>query len=454
MTERERITRRKFLKAAAYGTAALALPGCARGLRATYQTGVSPFLIGEGRRVSPNEKLNIACIGAGGQGKHDVAAVSGENIVALCDVDEERAAKTYAQYPDVPKYRDFRRMFDKMNNQIDAVTITTPDHMHYPIALTAIELGKHVYLQKPLTHTIWEARRLTEAARERGVVTQMGNQRHSLEGIRLFKEWIDADAIGPVHEVQLWTDRPIWPQGIGRPSNHPPVPSTLDWNLWVGTAPKRPYHPAYVPFKWRGWWDFGCGALGDMACHIMDAAYWALELGWPEYVGAVSSPVSRETAPEWSIVTYHFPARGERPPLKLTWYDGGKLPPRPPELEPERNPPQEIGGQYVFGEKGTIMTDAYCKSPRIIPEAKMRAFERPPKTIPRSPGHHQEWIDACKGRGRTTTNFDYSGPLTELVLLGNLAIRMGARIEWDPVNLRCTNVPEANEYIRHGYRAF
>ena len=363
MANDKRITRRGFIKGAAATTAALVMPGCAPGPRREYRTGISPSVIRQGKRVSPNELLNLACIGVGGQGKHDVAAVSDENIVAFCDVDEARAAPTFEKYPDVPRFKDFRRMFDKLEQHIDAVTITTPDHMHYPIALTAIELGKHVYVQKPLTHTIWAARQLTQAAQRHKVVTQMGVQRHAREGIRLCKEWLDAGAIGPVHEVQLWTDRPIWPQGIDRPTEQPPTPATFDWNLWLGTAPPRPYHPAYAPFKWRGWWDFGCGALGDMACHIMDASYWALELGSPEYVEAVCAPVNDESAPSWSIVTYRFPARGERPPLKLTWYDGGKLPPRPAELEPGRQPPKEVGGQYIIGGEG------YDHGRRVLPES-------------------------------------------------------------------------------------
>ena len=379
---------------------------------------------------------------------------SEENLVAFCDVDDVRAAKTYNEFPDVPRWRDYRRMLEKRDREIDAVTITTPDHLHFPIAMMAMQMGKHVYVQKPMGHTIAEVRQLMAAARRYGVATQMGNQRHAREGIRLCKEWIDAGAIGPVREVHLWTDRPIWPQGIERPTEEVEVPPTLDWNRWLGTAPERPYHPAYAPFRWRGWWDFGCGALGDMGCHIFDAAFWALKLGMPTAVSAETSPVNDETAPEWSIVTYEFPARGQLPPVKLVWYDGGKLPPRPPELEPDRSPPKEVGGQYIFGAKGTIMADAYCESPRIIPEEKMRAFQRPPKTIPRSPGHHQEWIIACKGGEPATCNFEYAGPLTEVVLLGNLAIRTGQRIEWDAANMYCPNVPEANQYLQHGYREF
>lgn len=356
-------------------------------------------------------------------------------------------------------------MLTELDDQIDAVVISTPDHMHYAPALMAITMGKHVYVEKPLTHTVWEARQLTLAARKHGVATQMGITNHSRKGIRLLCEWVWADAIGPVREVHVWTDRPVgrWTQGMmERPREKPPVPETLDWNLWVGTAPWRPYHPDYLPFIWRGWWDFGTGALGDMACHIFDAAFWSLRLdepiksGQPLVVEATSSPVSDEAAPEWSIVTYKIPARGEMPPVTLKWYEGGKMPPRPEELEPDRKLPGGTGGQLFVGDKGKIMTTAYCESPRIIPEAKMREFlpNRPPQTIPRSPGHAEEWISACKGGEPALSNFDYSGPLTELVLLGNLAIRSGKRLEYDGRKMRVLNVPEANQFLRHKFRKF
>ena len=407
------------------------------------------------RRVSPIEKLNIACIGSGGQAETDIRSVSTENIVALCDVDEANAARTFEAFPKARTFRDYRRMLDKMDNQIDAVTVTTPDHTHFPAAMWAIRMGKHVFVQKPLTRTVWEARQLTLAAREHNVVTQMGNQGHANEGTRLLNEWVNAGVIGPVREVHIWTNRPIWPQGIDRPKERPPVPNTLDWDLWLGTAPERPYNPAYLPFNWRGWWDFGCGALGDMGCHIMDASFWALDLGSPTSVEAVSPPVNDETAPNWSIVTYRFPARGKKPPAKLVWFDGGKKPPRPRDLEEDRELSE--GGQLILGDEGTIMdTNDYCNSPRLIPESKMRDFlpNRPPETIPRIPegNHYQEWIRACKDGKPAGSNFDYSGPLTEMVVLGNLAIRTGKKMEWDAAHMRVTNVPEANQYVRTEYR--
>jgi len=444
--KKDLISRRTFVKSA--GAAAVLISG---------STACTSFRTRRPRRVSPNEKLNIACIGCGGQGNSDIRNVSSENIVALCDVDEENAAGTFDRFPKTPKFKDYRRMLDKMDNQIDAVTVTTPDHTHFPAAMWAMKMGKHVFVQKPLTHTVWEARQLLLTARKHKVATQMGNQGHANEGTRLANEWVNGGVIGPVREVHIWTNRPIWPQGIGRPTERPPVPDTMAWDLWLGTAPDRPYHPAYAPFKWRGWWDFGCGALGDMGCHIMDASFWALELGAPTSVEAVSSPVNDETAPNWSIVTYQFPARGERPPVKYVWFDGDKKPPRPKDLEEDRE--LSDGGQLILGDDGTIMdVNDYCNGPRLIPEDKMRDFmrssSRPPKTIPRVPGSspHREWIRACKGGEPAGSNFEYSVPLTEMVLLGNLAIRSGRKIEWDAENMKVTNFPEANKYVTKQYR--
>jgi len=273
----------------------------------------------------------------------------------------------------------------------------------------------------------------------------------------LLCEWVRGRVTGPVREVHIWTDRPrdLWAQGVDRPNETPPVPPTLDWDLWLGTAPERPYNPIYAPFTWRGWWDFGCGALGDMGCHIMDASFWALHLGHPASVEAVTSPVNNETAPEWSIVTYQFPARGDMPPVKLVWYDGGKKPPRPADLEADREISE--GGQIIIGKKATILgLGDYGEGPRIIPETKMQDLKSslPPKTIPRIPhgDHYQEWIRACKGGEPAGSNFNYSGPLTEMVLLGNVAIRTGKKIEWDGPRMKVTNAGEANEYIRQPYR--
>jgi predicted dehydrogenase len=404
--------------------------------------------------VSPNEKLNIAGIGIGGRGRSNLKECANENIVALCDVDEKYAGKTFAAYPNAKRYKDYRVMLDKQND-IDAVMVATPDHTHAIISMAAIRLGKHVYCEKPLTHTLLEARKLTEAAREMKVATQMGIQGHSNEGIRQICEWIRAGAIGPVREVHIWTDRPKgwWPQGVDRPQDAPPVPPTLDWDLWLGPAPNRPYHPAYAPFKWRGWWDFGCGALGDMGCHLMDAPYWALDLGYPASVEACSTAVNSETGPLASMVRYSFPARGDKPAVKLTWYDGGMLPPRPEELPDNQPMGNENGGVIFVGDKGKILAaDENAQHPRLLPESLAKDFPDPATTMPRSPGHHLDWIAACKGGQPAGAHFDYSGPLTENVLLGNLAIRSGKKLIWDGPNMKCTNVPEANSFIHCPYR--
>jgi predicted dehydrogenase len=444
MTQGE-MKRREFLKTVGGTAAALAVAGPAAAAAPSVRVG---------RVVPADQKLNVACVGVGGMGGADVGGVSGENIVALCDVDLARARGSFNRFPNAKRYKDFRKMLIEMDDQIDAVTVSTPDHMHFPIAMMAMEMGKHVRVQKPMAHSVWEARQMTLAARKHKVATQMGIQAHSGEGIRLMREWIEAGAVGPVREVHLWTNRAIWPQGIDRPTDTHPVPDTLDWNLWLGTAPERPYNPAYAPFKWRGWWDFGCGALGDIACHMMDASYWSLDLGFPETIVAETSPVNDETAPKWSIITYQFPARGAMPPVKVVWHDGGKMPARPDDLEEDRKLLGGIGGQLIVGDKGKIMADCYCSSPRLIPESKMQAFERPPKKYPRSPGTYNEWIGACKGGPPAGANFDYSGPFTEMIMLGNLAIRSGKLIKWDKDRLRCTNAPEANKYVRHPYRVF
>jgi len=331
-----------------------------------------------------------------------------------------------------------------MDAQIDAVTVTTPDHMHYPIARLAIEMGKHVYVQKPLTHHVAEARHLAELARRHQVATQMGNQGQAEESVRVLCEYLWDGAIGPVREVHVWTNRPIWPQGLDRPKATVPVPATLDWNLWLGVAPERPYNPAYHPFKWRGWHDFGTGALGDIGCHSFAPIQRALKLGPPTTIEAVSSPLFKETFPVASIVRYQFPARADLPPVKLVWYDGGLKPERPEGLEPERT--LGDGGTIYLGDKGAIYNG------RLLPESRMREYKQPPKTLPRSPGHYREWILACKGGAPAGSNFDVAGPQAETILLGNIALLTKKRLEWDAENFRITNVPEANEYLRPKYR--
>lgn len=442
-----RIDRRQFLKSAALGAAALSLTDVAA---------LAAPLASKKRFCDPAKKMNIAGIGCGGKGASDIGEMAKtENIVALCDVDYSKGMDTFKKYPGVPIYKDFRQMLREMGDKIDGVTVSTPDHMHFPAAMMAMEMGKHVYVQKPLTHTVGEARLLTETAAKYGVVTQMGNQGHSNEGTRLLKEWVQGGAIGKVREVHIWTNRPIWPQGIQRPLTVDPIPETLDWNLWLGVAPDRPYNKAYMPFAWRGWWDFGCGALGDMGCHTMDAAFWALDLKYPVSVVAECDAINPESAPKWSIVTYEFPARGSLPPVTLKWYDGGKLPPRPKELEADRQ--MSKAGQLLIGDKGVILeTGDYCDSPRLIPEAAMKDFQRPEKTLPRvKEGHYANWVLGCKGGPAPCSNFEeHSGPLTEMVVIGNLAIRIGKKIAWDGPRARCTNLPEAEPLVNKAYRVF
>jgi predicted dehydrogenase len=352
---------------------------------------------------------------------------------------------------------------------IDAVIVATPDHAHAVVAMAAMQLGKHVYVQKPLTRTISEARALTEAGRRYKVVTQMGNQGHSGEGVRLIQEWIEDGAIGPVREVHSWTNRPIWPQGMPRPEDTPAVPEGLDWDLWIGPSPMRPYHKAYHPFSWRSWMDFGAGALGDMACHVMDAAYSVLKLGYPtsaqatigrlvvETIGPDGNvqrrPLAyRDSFPPASLIHYEFPQRGNLPPVRFHWYDGGLLPERPAELEPERRMPES--GTIFVGEKGKLMCETYSESPRLIPETAMQAYKRPEKRIPRiMTSHEMAWIDAIKGKIPPPDDFNYAGPFTETVLLGNVAIMFpGQKLMWDGPNMKVTNIDTANEFVQHHYR--
>lgn len=427
---------------------------------------------------APSDRLNIATIGyMHGMGTSNAKASRKENMVALCDVDDGEAAMKAAArsqifeiFPDAVRYKDYRVMLEKQKD-IDAVIVATPDHTHALIAMAAMQLGKHVYVQKPLTRTVSEARALTEAARRYKVISQMGNQGRSGEGVRLIQEWIEDGAIGKVREVHCWTNRPIWPQGMPRPTETPAVPDGLNWDLWIGPAPMRPYHPAYHPFSWRSWFDFGCGALGDMACHVMDAAFSVLKLGYPTsvttYLAYQVVAVQRENGrtanerlqykdsyPPATVVHYTFPKRSRKlPAVKLHWYDGGLLPERPEELEPDRRLPES--GTIFVGEKGKLICETYSESPRLIPESRMQEYERPKKTIPRVIGtHEQNWIDAIKGKTKATSPFDYSGPFTETVLLGNLGVWFpGKKLMWDGPNMKVTNLPEANDLVQHNYRA-
>ena len=396
---------------------------------------------------SPNEKLNIGIIGAGGKGASDLAGVSSENIAALCDVDSSRAAGSLKRYPKAARYADYRKMLEKEKG-LDAVTVSTPDHHHAPAALMAMALGKHVYCQKPLTHSVSEARLMREAAKKYKVATQMGNQGHSEDGSRRMVELIRAGTLGTVKEVHVWSDRPIWPQGVKRPAKSQPVPAGLDWDLWLGPAPTRPYHSAYVPFKWRGWWDFGTGALGDMACHNWDIAYDALKLGLPETIEATSSPLFKESAPAWSVIRYRFPAIAGRPAVHLTWYDGPKRPP----AELFEGEKVSGNGSIIVGDKGKLYVPHYWGDGTLLPKKDFVGFKAPKPSLPRSPGHYKEWLAACKGGPAALSNFDYSAQLTEAVLLGNLAVRLGGKVNWDAENMKVTGRPEAEPLIKRAYR--
>lgn len=417
-------------------------------------------VLGRAGAVSPNSKLNIAGIGIGGQGGNDIDEVSRENIVALCDVDEEHAAHMFKKYPNAKRHKDFRVMLEKEKG-IDAVVVGTPDHNHAIVSVTAMKLGKHVYCEKPLTRTVHEARVVAKTAREAKVATQMGNQGMAFEGNRLINEWLWDGAIGPVREVHVWSDRPThrgkmplwWAQGIERPKETPPIPATLDWDLWLGPAPVRPYHPAYVPFRWRGWWDFGTGGLGDMGIHNLAPVFSALKLGAPESVQASSTPVFPETVPVAAMVHYQFPARGDMPPVKLHWYDGGMLPERPAELEVNRELDPEDGIIFV-GDKGKMLVTGWGgEHPRLLPESLDKGYKRPPKTLPRSIGHYLEWVAACKIGSATRSDFSFAGPLTEAVLLGSVCIRNGGeKLLWDSDNLKITNDPDANRFLHYEYR--
>ena len=407
----------------------------------------------------PSEKLNVAAIGAGGMGAGNTkaAAAAGANIVALCDVDWKKGQEGFKNFPKAKQYKDFRKMLDN-EKSIEAVIVATPDHFHTVAGMAAMRRGKHVYIQKPLTRLVSEARALTEAARKYKVVTQMGNQGHSGGGVRDICEWIWAGVIGEVKEVHAWTNRPVWPQGIGRPKEVHDIPSTLDWDLWIGPSPMRPYNTCYMPFSWRGWWDFGGGALDDMACHVLDPVFSALKLKYPTSVEACSTEPNKETFPHASIVRFEFPAREGFPAVKVNWYDGGMKPPRPAELEDDRRLNQASSNVLFMGTEGVLRCGEYGDRPQLLPYSRMREFSRnkPPQTLKRiKTSHEGNWIEACKTGGQATSNFDYSGPFTEMVVMGNLAIRpenVGKKLLWDGDNMKVTNDEKANDYVQMHYR--
>ena len=444
--------RRKFIKTAALATAGITI--------------APNSILGKAfGHTSPSDKLNIAGIGIGGVGRRNLANMNTENIVALCDGDWKYATKTFNDYPNAKRFKDWRKMFDQIGKEIDAILVATPDHSHAGIAAHAITLGKHTYVQKPLTHSVYESRLLTRLAEKYKVATQMGNQGNSFDYCRQVTEWIQAGLIGDVVEAHCWTDRPIWPQGLAEPKGGVPVPGTLDWDLFIGPAKKRPYDPAYTHWNWRGFWDFGTGALGDMACHIMDPLYWALDLKYPVSVEASSTLSNLYSPPQAQIVTYKFPARKPKgklkmPALTVYWYDGGLVPQRPAELKDGEMMGDENGGIIFVGTKGKIMTGCYGMNPTLLPTDRMKDFKQPTPTIRRIPGgnsdvwstncHEQDWIRACKespeNRTEATSNFQFSGPFNEMVVMGVLATRLSGlqglhrELKWDGENMKFTNI--------------
>jgi predicted dehydrogenase len=441
-------SRRLFMKRSGALSAAIGIPT------------IIPSYVLKGEDA-PSNKVNIAGIGVGGMGFRNILQCSrSANIVALCDVDHKYAGHAFKKYPEAKTYKDFRVMLEKQKD-IDAVLIATPDHTHASIAIAAMQSGKHVFCQKPLTHDVYESRVLTQAAEKYDVVTQMGIQGHSQEGIRLITEWVRDGAIGTVREAEAWCSLMYSPPGHAywssplqeRPQEGESIPSGLDWNQWIGPAPMRPYHSCYHPGSWRGWWAFGCGWMGDRGAHTIDPIYTALQLGAPTSVeasGVVGG--NSEFHPDQSVVEYHFPERNGLPPLKLTWYEGQE-PPRPESFEADREFPKQ-GGLMLKGDKGMIMAGVYGGSPRLIPESAMRAYNRPPKTIPRVKGSHEEdWITAIREGGKAGADFGYSGPLTEAALLGNVAKRFpGEKLKWDASDMQVTNHAEANDWIKRPRR--
>ncbi len=404
---------------------------------------------------APSDRLNIACIGIGGKGNSDTKGLSlqgSENIYATCDIDDERGADIRNLFSKAKHFKDFRDMLDKEGDNIDAVSISTPDHTHAVAAIAAMKMGKHVRVQKPLARTVAEVRMMTDVAKESGVVTQMGNQGNAGDGTRVIREMIDAGLIGTPREVHYWTNRPIWPQAIKRPLEVFDIPAGVEWDLWLGPAKYRPYNPAYHPFAWRGWWDFGTGALGDIACHAMDAAFGALDLGSPSSIKADTTPLFRETAPASSRIEYLFPAKGSRPEIKVVWRDGNLTPPRPKGFPMTDEWPFNSSGQLIVGDEGNIVADIYGNEPVFFTEAGPQDPSLEEK-YPRLESSFKEFIDACKGGPKPGSNIvDHAGPLTEMVLLGNLAVRTSEIIRWDASMGIVSNVDAANAYLKEEAR--
>jgi predicted dehydrogenase len=462
MKSSDRPSRRTFLKSTAAAAGVFTI--------------VPRHVLGGRGFVPPSDKVNIALIGAGGQGRsnaRDLFKLDDAQIIAVADpaesfslngfyykgasgrapVQKEIEKHYSAKTPNFgcAAYEDFRVLLEK-EKTVDAVLCATPDHLHAYVSAFAMRAGKHVYCEKPLTHNLWEARRVAQVAKETGVATQMGNQLHSSEGTRATCEWLWAGAIGAVREVHVWVGAKRWnPTLVGRPKEEPPVPSGLNWDLWLGPRETRPFHPAYFPVAWRDFWTFGSGTLGDFGCHDLDVAFWALDLKEPLSVEAhPAGPTDAEIGPHGCIAYYHFGPRGEQPPVKLTWYDGGLAPERPEGLPAGAKFPSR--GIYFVGERGVLFCGGLGAKPRLLPQARMEDFKPPAPSLPRSKGHHRDWLEACKGGKPAGSQFEYGARLTELVLLGVLALRTGRRIEWDAVNLKVRGMPEADGLIREGYR--
>ena len=463
------VSRRKFIQNAAVAGAAFTI--------------LPRFVLGGKGYIPPSDTVYIAGIGVGGKGTSDLTGVAknpAARVVFLCDVDDRMAVDSKKNFPEAKYYKDYREMLDKEAKGIDAVTISTPDHMHAVQAMAAMNRGKHVYVQKPLTWSIFEARTLAETAKKNKVVTQMGNQFASADHVRLAKEMVDAGLIGDVKNVLAWTNRPVWPQGVPTPTGKHEIPKELDWDLWLGVAKPIDYNPAYLPFNWRGWWNFGTGALGDMGCHVMDAAFRILPIDFPsevecstttEWAGFFDQAHYDESCPASSIIHLKFPRKDGKGNINLTWMDGGLLPKRPDELLPNEQMGDWDGGYIFEGTKGKMMGN-YNTSPVLLPTSRMKDIKLPKQTIARVPGgpdgHYTQWVDACKagyGKMQLSSPFDYAGPFTEAVIMGNLALRSYAmrgpngegfpgrkKLLWDAKNMKITNFDEANQFVKREYR--
>jgi predicted dehydrogenase len=418
--------------------------------------------------ASPNGRIRFACIGVGGKGSSDTDhAANYGDVVAICDIDEQRLGTKATKFPHARQYHDYRKLFDELHDQIDAVVVSTPDHTHAPAAIRAMRMGKHVYCQKPLTHSVAEARLMRDTARQHRVATQMGNQGTAHNGFRQGVDIVRSGVLGPIGEVHVWTNRPFkyWKQApdiVARPTDKPPVPSHVHWDLFLGTAPERPYHPVYHPHDWRGWWDFGTGSLGDMACHTTNLPFMALQLGYPNKVSAVSGPINSETYPAWATITYEFPARGDLPPVKLTWYEGARDGQRNlPAAELLQGESPSTSGALLVGERGAMFSPNDYGAEQTLLPAKDFADYRPPEPVLErnendsdiDDAHKREWARAILGGPPALSNFDYSAVLTESMLLGNVAVRLGKSLDYDAEQMRVTNCPEAAELLNPPYRA-